>query len=62
MKKRGQEQMRGFCGVSKVGKINAGLGKYTLITHSELRAGVPKQGKEVAGSYTESQNEKLLDG
>lgn len=54
--------MRGFCGASKVGKINAGLGKYALVTHSELRAGMTNQGKEVAGSYTESQNEKLLDG
>ena len=44
--------MRGFCAVSKVGKINSGLGKYTLVTHSELRAGMTKQGKEVAGSYS----------
>lgn len=36
----------------QVGKINAGLGKYTLIVDSEFRAGMTVQGKEVTGSYS----------
>lgn len=36
-----------------LGKMNAGLGKYALIIHSELRAGVTLQGEEEeAGHHT----------
>lgn len=43
-----------------VGKINAGLGKYCLLTYSELRAGMSMQGKEVAEATAGGQNEKSV--
>lgn len=33
-----------------MGKVNAGFGKYTLITYNELSTGMTMQRKEVAGS------------